>query len=208
MKKKDNEMKTTTKVVSKGVPHQIACELVKRILSEITFHHDQLKVHAIELGVGWMVVISATRGDTPRIVGGRGMTFKAIDCLVGAIGNKYRMKIRAKLEEPTTGEQDRYERFKASEDWNRDGILKLLQDVCQQVFTHPIVDLSLADIDNQTSLVTVQVSRAEDRRLVEPVSKALEILFNAIGKANGRTIRLDIAIEGVDSSRDLAQIFD
>jgi predicted RNA-binding protein YlqC (UPF0109 family) len=201
--------RTTGGVVPKDkVPQTLAAELVQRIISEITFHHNKLKVEAGQLGMGWQVVVTAHKADVPRIIGGRGMTFKALDCVVAAVGNKYRMKLRTKIVEPAEGEPDRYERFRPAEDWNREGILNLLQDTCKAVFAHPVEDIAVEDIDNQTSLISVKISHAEDRRAAEFIGKALEILWNAIGKANGRTIRLDIGAEGIDSSRDLSQIFE
>jgi hypothetical protein len=62
-------------------------------------------------------------------------------------------------------------------------------------------------LNRESSLITVSVSKAEDERIIQPLGKALGIIWNAIGKANGRDLKLDLEVEGTDSGIDLGQIF-
>jgi predicted RNA-binding protein YlqC (UPF0109 family) len=181
--------------------------MVKRIANEITFHHKELKVYAREAGLGWTVFIEAHRGDIPRLIGGGGQTFKALDAVCALIGNKYRMGIRLTIdEERAVGEKDRYETFKHAENWNKEGILRLLEDLCRAILEEP-ARISTQDERTNRTVIIVLLSKKEVPAVAEAAKKALGILFNAIGKANGRLVSLDVGTEGQDSPRDLSKLF-
>jgi predicted RNA-binding protein YlqC (UPF0109 family) len=174
-------------------PEQIAVELVNRILAEFTYEHEHRRVFAEAVGRSFVIKIQLHRADTPRAVGERGSHIQALDRVVAAVGNKSGVNMRAQLIEPEVGEKSQYGRFKPATNWNREGILKLLTDIGNAVFLGKTsVRLHEAGGTDITSSVELHVERTENRQLVEVVAGALKILFNAIGKANGRLLFLDV----------------
>lgn len=193
---------TTTKT---GAGRKAAVELIQRIVKEFTFHHDTLAVSTEDVAGKCVVVIQAHAADTPRLIGGGGLNFKGLSVLVAAIGNRFKEKLLLKVADPVVGSKERYEKFHAVENWNREKIIGLLKDTCAVVFQHPVM-INVGDLNRETSLITIQLSRLEDQRFVEPIGKALGIVWNAVGKANGRDLKLDVEVEGGDSVTDLGQM--
>jgi len=196
-------MKTTASRPT--TPEEIAAWLARRVLEEITFHKSDLHVTPTQVGRSCMIKVQVHKADMPRAIGSGGLHHRALDTLIAAIGIKYAVNMRVNLVEPEVGRPERYERFEASHNWNSEPVVALLRDICAAVFITS-AEVSAHDAADATTNLEVTVSAREPRKIIEPIGKALQVLFNAIGKANGRIVLLDVAIEGENTARDLSEI--
>jgi len=112
-----------------------------------------------------------------------------------------------RLLEPEVGQADRLPRFVADEKWNSAEVHQLLALICEHVFRQPSV-IKVSDVDDHSSYVEIEVSQREPSAVVEPIRKALEILFAAIGPANGRVLKLDILYEDQHVKADLNRMLE
>lgn len=175
-------------------PQQIISNLLKRIISEIIFHPEDLKITPTSIGRSWTIRVMLHRADTPRCVGKGGNHIKSMDKLANLIGAKNGVNVRVMLSEPEVGKAERYAQFKPSEKWNGQEVAKLAKDVGDAIFASETSTI-VGDVDGTTSSIEMTVSRRENKALVSAVQEAMQVLFNAIGKANGRILFLDIVEE-------------
>jgi len=138
-----------------------------------------------------MIKIQRHRADTPRAVGERGSHIKAIDQLCSVIGAKGGVNIRTQLLEPEVGSTERYHKFKPAASWNSEAVKSIAQDICEATLTIP-VEVKVHDGEDFTSTLEIVVDRSENHMLVDTVTKSMEVLMNAVGKANGRILFVDV----------------
>lgn len=198
-------MKTNAEKTRPTTPQDTAAWLVRRILEEITFHHADLHVTPTQVGRSWMIKVQVNRADMPRVIGGGGLHHRALDTIVAAVGVKNAVNMRLHVLEPDVGRPERFEKFEASHNWNAEPVVRLLRDICAAVFITQ-AEVSARDVADATTNLEVILSGKEPRKIIEPIGKALSALFNAIGKANGRIVMVDVAVEGEAPAPDLGAI--
>lgn len=169
-------------------------KLFREILNELVLSPGFLKVYAVAMTKSIMLRIEASAGDMGRIIGEKGAHFKSLRAICGAVGHKFKVDIELPpLPESRTKRADRYEKFQGRDDWKKEKITDLIRRAAVLVFRHEeAVEVSVADLPDFISTYTVSVATAEPALLVEAMSAALKILFNAVGKANGRTLIVEV----------------
>lgn len=193
-------MKTNTKVA----PEQLATELLTRIIKEITFHHENIRVTSSQLGRSHTLAIQVHKGDMPRVLGKSGAHIKALETLAAAIGASGGVTIRLRLLEPEVGEPDRYEQFRPAENWNSSHVVLLLSDLVEAIFGSSKVEIF--DGEDCTSALEVTIATRENKAVIDAIGNALKVLFKAIGRANGRILTLDIATDSPNTPRRLSDV--
>ncbi len=172
-------------------PQETCVNILTRILDQFTYHPETRKVWAVAVGRSWMVKLQLHRADTPRVVGERGSHIRALDTISAAIGAKNGVNIRTQLLEPEVGLPERYHKFKPAENWNTEAVTKLADDICASVFVSPYA-VKVNDGADFTSTIEIQIDRSENKTLVDTIQKAMQVVFNAVGKANGRILFVDV----------------
>lgn len=171
-------------------PPEIAENIVRRIVKGIALHQGDVEVGLAGEGTMPIVNVRVNRGDMSRLIGKAGAHSRALEVVVAAISAKYGVPVRVFIQEPTTGMKDRYGGFAPNLNWNSAPLMMLLSDVCDACFSRPTT-LDVQDMD-VTSTFTVRVDMKEQQPIVQAVSVALGILFNAIGRASGRIVAITV----------------
>lgn len=172
-------------------------ELFSEILREFILHPGELEVVAVQLTKSATVHIKANGGDVGRIIGERGAHFKALQHVCLAVSHKHKTAIElAPVAEPESGRADRYQKFAAKENWREKEVLSLLTRTVRMIFRHEsVIDIETKNMPGAITVFTVRIARAEDGDIVQIMQAALKTIFNAVGKANGRTLYVELIAE-------------
>lgn len=165
--------------------------LFRDILKEFVLHPDSLEVVVVPYAQGMTVLITAAGRDVGRVIGEKGAHFNALKIIGAAIGIKHGVTVELEpVPDPTEpGKSERYEKFKARDDWPKDKIVALLDRTARAVFRYDeSIEVTTEDLSEATTMATVLCASAEQGSLIEPFQNSLKAIFNAVGKANGRTI--------------------
>jgi len=168
--------------------------LFRRVVTEIISHPEDLVLEAKQFTQSIVVTIQAHAADTPRLIGEGAANYKALVLLAVALGARAGLRVSIPpIREPVVGKPDRY-KFAPNESWPKEKIIKLLLDVARGTFSDPdAVEAKVFDDDSTVSTtVELWVARNERLALVTGFGSALRTLFDAIGKANGRLLYLDV----------------
>jgi predicted RNA-binding protein YlqC (UPF0109 family) len=169
--------------------------LFQDILSEFVLHPDDLKVCTVEMRRTIIVQIFAAGRDVGRVIGERGAHFNALKILGAMIGLKHGVAVELEpVPDPKEpGKSERYDSFKARDDWRKEIILALIGRTASAALRFPdAISVSCLDANEASSIVEIVCASAEPAGLIEPVEQSLKALFNAVGKANGRTIFVSV----------------
>lgn len=184
-------------------PPQLALDLVTRIVKEIALHKDELQTSLQPLGHTALITIQVSRGDMGRVIGKAGAHSRALETLVLAIGAKYDTAIRLNIAEPVGGQRDRYGAFSPHPAWDAAHVVQLLADIGQAVFPQPVKAESI-DAPGFATALELRINPRESMALARAVEQALNVLFNAIGKANGRLLTVAVVRQGEESPQPTA----
>lgn len=168
---------------------------LRRIIERFTIHHNLLAIETVSVGGVVNVFIQAHRADTSRLIGERGASFRALSTLVAALAGAdgYRAVLQP-IAEPTAGEPEKFTRFVHNPGWDRECITRLLELLCNRIFEGRAA-IEARDACNQTIYV-VRVPVDEMPECVRAIGSALHVIFNAIGKSNGRLIMVGVEMTG------------
>jgi predicted RNA-binding protein YlqC (UPF0109 family) len=169
-------------------------DLFRRLVTEIISHPENLIIETKLHTQSIVMTLQAHAADTPRIIGSGAENFKALGIIAAALGARAGLHVSVPpIREPVVGEPDRY-KFSPQPDWPKERIVKLLTDLARAAFADSsAVEVKLFDDDASVSTtIELWVARNERGALVFGVGAALRTLFDAIGKANGRLIFLDV----------------
>lgn len=170
----------------------IATQIVRRLTREICLHPDDLEVWETRAGAGVEIGMRAHQGDKPRVIGPKGTHFKALAAIAKAIGEKNRQVVTMPgVSESVVGEPDRYPQFTVREDWPRDRFTRLAEDTATALMKGP-VQVSAADHEEGTTIITITVHRDESPRLIDMALACLQLLLNSGGRTQGRVVTVRI----------------
>jgi predicted RNA-binding protein YlqC (UPF0109 family) len=172
-------------------PQEICVDILTRILDQFTYHPENRKVWAAAVGRSWIIKIQLHRADTPRAVGERGSHVRALEMIAAAIGAKAGANIRTQLLEPEVGLPERYHKFKPMESWNSAEVKAIAEQIAEHAFVAPAT-VTIHDGEDFTSTLEIVVDRSENKNLASTMQQAMQVVFNAIGKANGRILVVDV----------------
>jgi len=128
--------------------------------------------------------------------------------VAAAIGNQYRVTLKTQILEPTEGVglQERYPGYQPNPNWPRERLLGMIEEVCNLGLTYE-AEVTFDDSGTDTTNVAVLTDPKEPTQLVEALGMAMQIIFNAAGKKNGRQLFLDVSKNQGESVRDLSNIW-
>jgi predicted RNA-binding protein YlqC (UPF0109 family) len=175
------------------------------LLREIVLDKPALRVDAYPQSGSVSLSIQSNPTDQGRIIGGRGLHFRSLLALANCIGLKNGCTVNLAPMPRPTKRSERYDAFQPKEDWRKKEVGALLGRVVTAVAAHDqSVEINLADQAGAVTLTTVRMARSESYALILSMIQGmvnpsdgsamgwLKILFNAVGKANGRTIFLEV----------------
>lgn len=168
--------------------------LLQKLLTEMVEHPENLVIEHRALTASVTITIQAHAGDTPRLIGEGAGNYRAIVAIATAAGARRGFRVNIPpIKEPVVGEPSRY-RFTPTPDWPRKRILGLLRDTLGAVFAHPEKVVCNEDDDDANHITTVEafVSRMERAEVLDALAPAIRRVFDAIGKAHGRLLAVDV----------------
>jgi predicted RNA-binding protein YlqC (UPF0109 family) len=172
---------------------------VTRILHQITFHHSDIQVHVVSMGNSGLVSIQVHRADMSRVLGKKGVHFRALTEIIKAIGDKYRIPLNVELLEPEVGQNERYLAFSGTDDWPAKEVKEVTQMVAGLCFSLPVT-VELQDHPGFKTVVTIRLSEGESVKMSMGLQPHFGTLWNAMGKANGRYIYVDVVHPSLKNS--------
>jgi predicted RNA-binding protein YlqC (UPF0109 family) len=177
-------------------------KLIKGMVIEFVLHPDDLVVVVTERSGVLSIRIRCHQGDVGRVIGTRGAHVNALKVLALLYGQKHKLRVDfMPIEESVQGKSDRYSKFKASTEWRKAELLGLLEQVAWNIFKADAA-VAIACVDNVAdSEITVSVARDEPARVVDQADAALGVIFNAIGKPNGRTLTVHVVAGDLSERR-------
>lgn len=178
-----------------NVAADVATNLVRRILEELTFHHDALSITVEQAGSIQVIYIRSNKSDMRRVIGKQGAHRNALVNLVEYIGLHYGTRLECHVLEPSESEVRDFEPFRAAHTWDSRGVIQLMRDICSSVFLYETKVELVDSATTLTSVMTVTVSSQEDRRPTARIAQSLQVLFNSIGKRHGRLLMVDVKAE-------------
>lgn len=160
---------------------------------------DALVLEVQERPTSYTITIQAHAADTPRLIGEAGRNYRAIASMMSLIGGRARHRIHIPpIKEPVVGVHERYQ-FCPDLHWPKEDLRSLLCRVARAMFEHPeAVRVEMEDIEATLSTnVQILVAKTEATAMVKAAQDCLTVLWDAIGKANGRLLYLDV-VPGVE----------
>lgn len=170
---------------------ELARSIVERIVKEIALHTNDVRTSLESLGRVWMINVQVNRGDMPRIIGKGGAHSQALSTIIAAIAAKTGEQIRLSIVEPAVGVKDRYPSFAPNFSWNAAPAMTLLSDICDATLPGKSTIRNLDSV-NMATVLEVRVDPRVRFDILRGLQSALNTLFNAIGKANGRLLTVEL----------------
>lgn len=175
---------TTTKAGGKSKAHEPVVKLVRDLVLRYTKHPEALQVDGGEMGPAIVMAVKAHRDDHPRLVGSQGRNISALQAVARAYGARHGRQIRLTLLEPTIGEKMAREEFREDPQWQPDATLKLLKRLIGE--THE----GKAKVRHNAVASLSYFMVAADTPITTELLAALNTLFHAIGRNEGRLIEV------------------
>ena len=170
-------------------------DLVKRLVSELITHKENLSVAETQLGAVLALEIQVHQADFPRVCGKGGFRFQSLERLCQLMAKRRGSPISLVLLDSTVGESAKLPPFVVVQDWPKYRFTRLAKDIADTVFEEPCAALA-QDTPNGSTHMTIYVSHTERDGLVAAVEALLQPLFKAAGMNNGRRMTLGIEREG------------
>jgi predicted RNA-binding protein YlqC (UPF0109 family) len=191
-----NELKTSMSTSPAAVnPAEILAKLLHRIIKQLTAEHQHIKLIGTPLGRSYIFQVRVSRADTPKLVGERGRTVRALTALVALFGRKHNVEMQFQLLEPEVGQPAPLQPFRRRDTWDHKPVEELARDVASAILLNPIVKICIVDQPNYITLLSVVTSNDEPAALVQALREPFAVIFNAIGKSEGRVLQPDVLPE-------------
>jgi predicted RNA-binding protein YlqC (UPF0109 family) len=172
-------------------------KLLRELVLAYTRHGEHLVTEAHKLTTSISITMQAHRDDHPKIVGAGGKHIWALKTVFDFIGRGQGIRIRVTLIEPEVGEKMPMAPFQANPRWKSDRAVSLLTKILGMV-THQPCRVEAQDAGAETTLEVLPPPNERDKLLRPHESEknefgtALDDLFHAIGKAEGRNLSIDV----------------
>jgi predicted RNA-binding protein YlqC (UPF0109 family) len=162
--------------------------VVRELLKGFIHHKRDLKVKGRRMGSIVSVEISGNRDDQPKLVGTRGQHIAAMNLIMRAVGARLNLRIVLSLHEATIGQKLPPRPFRENHNWKPEPTRKVLRQVIDSIFpTAPTIE---EHHDENGSIFQVVPDPQEESLFTKDLEGALQAIFDAIGKANGRTVHI------------------
>lgn len=169
----------------------LTISLIRDIIRCFAMHPEDVVLQIEEVGSLTVIKIKVHRADTPRILGRKALQWKALQAITRGLKHDHG-SYSIKLLEPTVGEPEKFQIFEPRENWNKVAIFSILSRLLDQLFGRAVIVCN--ESEDQT-VWDVSVELKEQPVRVEVLGEAIQILWNAMGKANGRILIVNVRRE-------------
>lgn len=162
--------------------------LFSELVKSFVIHPDRLRVESSEDGKHQTIQFTGYGGDAGRIIGEAGEHYRALIDLAAYLSkrNGKRIILLPVLNgDGGTDNTDRHAMFAENPRWPAEAIQRRLVEITSALFGAVTVERD--DVPGAVTKFGVHV-RCSDEKVVDSIGHALAVIFNAIGKANGRTL--------------------
>ncbi len=168
-----------------------ADEILKRIISEMVAHPKEIEIVEFRLGrtVDWK--ISVHPEDESRVIGTGGGNVRALKRLAIEIGRCQRILCGAEVVNSPNRVPQPHVFFAGKEEWNAANLIQIASDVADILFPK-VGEVRVIDGPEFRSVIEVNLKGHEQAHRILMILDILQPLFCAMGKANGRHLRIDI----------------
>lgn len=172
---------------------KLLCDLVLAF----TRHHKDLKIQSGKVGNKWIATVQCHADDHPKLVGKDGRQIWGIKRLFQTIiARRIGKTVEINLLDPVAGKRMPTPEFKANPNWDHGQLVALLTRTLKLSLSLPF-QIKIVPIANQTG-IELKVNPLEIDSVRGPMMDALQNLFKAIGRHDGRDIHLELADETPD----------
>jgi predicted RNA-binding protein YlqC (UPF0109 family) len=156
--------------------------IITGLLKGLTSHHAELEIKPMRSGSILGIEYTVHADDMPKAVGFYGRHHAALVEIANALGNRHGIKVVLSLLEPIKGEKMPPRGFIANKNWQEEPTRELLKETLTALLTQPFeIKPTAGEINTFFHITTKDLG-------FEKLRNSLYILFDAIGKAQGRLI--------------------
>lgn len=174
-----------------------ALKLLRELILSFTRHGEDLQTTGATLSTSIALTIQAHRDDHSKIVGQLGQHIWALQTIFDFIGSAMGTRIRVTLLEPGVGEKLPLTPFQNDPKWEPKKVLMLATGILDIVLKKPYAMEAIGN--NGQTTIEIKPDKAERLKLLNEDSKerndfgeALQYIFHAIGKSQGRIIYIEV----------------
>lgn len=162
---------------------KLACDLIADLARLIVGHPAKLQPRNRESGGNTMLFLRAVKSDTGRLIGREGAIHKAMQ----EIGNDIALTPFEVIVEDATEDAP----LVNVKPWQCNQIQEVLRKILEAVFNRDF--LIMFHDEGSTLMVNIEVGNGFEPERIARVSEKLKLVFNAIGRAHNRNIRIWLA---------------
>lgn len=160
--------------------------MIRELATAFTVNHAALKISVQPLASRTVINVTPHIDDYGKMVGTSGVRVNALKTIVNAFALRHQRRVSFVLLKPEGVESKERPKFKADPNWKADASLALLKNTLGLLFSAPEVH---AEDSGDTTALIAKVSKGDALAdLCYEIGDALDTIFAAIGKAQGRNI--------------------
>lgn len=165
-----------------------ALELIGRVALAIAKRPDELRM-SVERTEGTVeVTFTANPGDTRRLVGKQADNLKQLAALFRLLARDSGLAVRLCDLISNENPAPPFEGYQPKEDWNREGIERLLREITEAVFQLPVVVETEVHTPFSVKMYAIIQGDMEGNRVLSAYDKIINILFIPIGTNAGMKV--------------------
>lgn len=163
-------------------------ELLRRLLAEITYDHNELVLADVEVGPTHEINITASRFDTRKVIGKAGVIISNLQALIECFGRQKGVNLRVHLNEPVVNGGE--VQHKEEENWDTTRIERLVSEIVSQLCKHTVY-VRISEVHTSATLEI----EPDSRELISHcrwIEETLSPICYAIGRANNRKLYVKV----------------
>ncbi len=163
-------------------------DVLVAVIKGFTRFHADIAIEPWRTPQRLICSVRAHADDVPKIIGTGGVTVRAL----GVVGSRMigGTPVVLSVMTPTVGRRMSPEPFRFNKDYNADADFNLLTQVARMIFVGQCTG-NVTRINSEVLLMTLQVPAALNVPDSE-LDEALNLIWTAIGKANGYTLSVEV----------------
>lgn len=167
-------------------------QLLREITAALARYPADITVTTKSLGgENTMMDLDVNKADYGSVHGSMGKHLQALRTIFQFIGARQDRKIKIMLLEPTKGQREERLPFTPNHHWNERNIMDLLNRILIRILRRPFAMVALsAEQPDATTTIEITADPAE-QAVIEALTTALQPLFHAIGKKEGRQLYVE-----------------
>ena len=167
-----------------------AVQIMEGLVRGLIRFKDDLRVETVNTLRSKTITVTAHADDTPKIIGSQGVNFKAIQKIADAIGEQLSQRITFVVTDPVVGQRFSQEKFKTDASYDPAAELDLLEQIGWSICDG---DVRVEWVKTNDQSGTIMMLLDGNKMDYDPeLEVALDTIFNAIGKAKGFIIHVEL----------------